>query len=79
MNLDLEESSKSGFVSRVIYCPRPLFFFKLIEMISVYFNTIEDDYYQDELSSSNCFNFFSFTGKKIVSSEVQGFKSLKTH
>ena len=27
---------------------------KLIEMISVYFNTILDSYYQDKLVSSNC-------------------------
>ena len=30
---------------------------KLIEMISVYFNTTLDGYYQDELGSSNCFDF----------------------
>ena len=39
-------------------------------MISVYFNTTLDGYCQDELSSSDCFEFSSFTGKKIVSSEV---------
>ena len=37
------------------------FFFKnsikLIEMISVYFNTILDGYYQDEVGSSNSFYF----------------------
>ena len=30
---------------------------KLIEMISVYVNTTSDGYYQDELGSSNCFEF----------------------
>ena len=38
-------------------------------MISVYFNTTLDGYYQDELGSSNFFVFF-FYMKKIVSSEV---------
>ena len=33
---------------------------KLIEMISVCFNTTLDGYYQDELGSSNCFNFFFY-------------------
>ena len=41
---------------------------KLIEMITVYFNTILDGYSQDQLGSSDCFS--SFTVKKIVSGEV---------
>ena len=45
-----------------------LFFFqnniKLIEMISVYFNTTLDDYYQHELGSSNCFDFLLLQGRR---------------
>ena len=37
---------------------------KLVEMISVYFNTTLDGYYQVTVS------IFFFAGKKIVSSEV---------
>ena len=39
-------------------------------MISVHFNTVSNGYDEDELGSSNRFEFFSFTGKKIVSNEV---------
>ena len=38
---------------------------KLIEMISVYFNRTLDGYYQDELGSSNCFDFLLSQGKKF--------------
>ena len=43
---------------------------KSLEMIPVNFNTTLDGYYQNELGSSNCLRFSSFTGKKIVLSEV---------
>ena len=39
-------------------------------MISAYFNTTLDAYYQDDLGSRNHFDSFSFTGKKTVSSAV---------
>ena len=51
-----------GRASRVIYCPGLFILFqnniRLIEMISVYFNTTLEGYYQDELGSSDCFDFF---------------------
>ena len=35
---------------------------KLIETIVVYFNTTLNGYYQDELGSSNCFDFLLLQG-----------------
>ena len=76
LNLDSKESFESGRASRVIYCPRLFILFfqnniKLTEiiMIFVYFNTVLDGYCQEELGSSNYFDFF-FYRKKIVSGEV---------
>ena len=76
MNLDLKESFESGrarsckqsnLLSKAFHS-----FFRitsnLIEMISVYFNTSLDGYYQDELGSSNCFDFFFY--RKVASGEV---------
>ena len=37
---------------------------KLLEMITVYLNRTLDGYYQDELGSSNCFNFLLLHGRR---------------